>query len=107
MLINGVCLFGIFAAANGLLAITLSNPVIEVRGNHNNVVIEKAPIVPNPCPNGWDFIDASDSHVRTLSCLKGDWHVIINPDGTFSSAYRNEPGAVWIYDSTQVSLWPR
>jgi hypothetical protein len=60
--------------------------------------------VTNPCPDGWDFNDSSDEHIRVISCQRGGWTVFLLPDGTFNYGWDGRSPA-FETDASKVPGW--
>lgn len=105
---KGVCMFGLLLAFLAfLIAWGDLNPVQQAADHVVAPVGRSVGILASRCPGGWDDLSERGIDTPVFVCAKGNWRVILKPDGkTFSHAVQlDTPGAVIIEDSTKVPGW--
>jgi hypothetical protein len=64
-------------------------------------------VVSTTCPSGWQDHSERDEHQRVLQCIRGDWRVVLWPDGSFNYALRERPELGFEFDPANVPGWPQ
>ena len=101
----------LLALAVGIMALAsaawLANPLQEAADHVAVPVARSVGLVQGRCPSGWSDESMGADHAQVYVCAKGDWRVILHPDGkTFGHAVElNKPGAQIIYAPEQVPGW--
>lgn len=100
----------IITAWAGLLltfAAYIVNPIREAEQHIGAPVAGVLGLVHERCPSGWKDVSSRDEHTLVRSCERGGWLVVLGQDGRFEYGFQvDTPGAVFIFDETQVPQWP-
>ena len=104
----GVSLFALGLVVAGLIFATYAwNPVKTVENSVIEPVAHDIGLQSSRCHDGWRDISEGEFHTTTFICARGDWRVVLQPDGkTFDHAVElNNPQAVFILDENLVPGW--
>lgn len=84
-------------------AAMLAGVVVGDRTSPSEIIPESPAAAYNPCPTGWEHVEAIDEHTVVNSCTAGVWTVYLNSDGTFSHAWDEE--GPFIETASEVPGW--
>lgn len=85
--------------------------VAFVAGDASDVVTSDPASTPLPqpvaqCNPGWDNVSTRSEHTVNFVCKRGDWLVVLKPDGAFNHGWQDDtPGAQFIFDPAGVPGW--
>ena len=95
------------AGAGGIfLAVVVDKSGVDSKvGDAAKPVAVALSVVHEQCPSGWKDVSATDIHLRVLSCQKGDWLVILKPDGSFDHGVKTGQDARFVFVEREVPGW--
>ena len=83
-----------------------AEPVVDAVGDVTGIA--SSPTAPPPvCPKGWGDSSSRSGDMVIKSCTRGDWLVVLKPEGNFDYGTLIAVGGRFEEDSTKVDGWPR